>query len=124
MCEHHCLYKTDAAGQPRRSEMGTGIQYVHRKEDQAEVVFSDSEATEEPIGDESIGQKAAAKSVQREQSRELGDDTLAFWRDHGIHLLKGWGIYDFNGRGKGEVQSCDDQAKPGIAEKHDSVGTG
>ena len=64
MSEHHCVHKTDATGQPRCSEVGTGVQNVHRKEDEAEVVFANSEATEEPIGDQGIGQEASTKSIQ------------------------------------------------------------
>jgi hypothetical protein len=65
MSEHHCVHKADVPSQPGRSEMGAGVQYVDGKEDEAEVVFRNSEATEEPVGDQGIGQKASAESVER-----------------------------------------------------------
>jgi len=64
MSEHHCVHETDTTSQPRRSKVRTGIQYVHRKEDEAEVMFANPEATEEPISDQGIGQEASAKSIQ------------------------------------------------------------
>ena len=64
MSKYHCVHKTDATGEPRCPEVGTGVQNVHRKEDHAEVVFANSKATEEPVGDQSISQEASAKGIQ------------------------------------------------------------
>src|SRR5437879_411037 len=110
MSEHHRVHKTDAMGQPRGSEMRAGIQYVHCKEDQAKIVFGDSEAAEEPISDQGIGQKATAKSIERKQSRELRDNSLAFWRDPGIHLSKCRCIGNLNRRGEQQVKAGDKKA--------------
>src|SRR6266550_4470396 len=48
--------------------MRTGIQDVHCEEDQAEIMFSDSESPEEPIGNQGIYQKAAAKCIERKRA--------------------------------------------------------
>ncbi len=44
---------------------------MHRKEDKAEVVFCNSEATEEPIGNQRVGQEASAKSIQENRAVSL-----------------------------------------------------
>ena len=50
MSEHHGVHESDAASEPRRPDMGTGVQDMHREKDQTEIVFSDSESAEEAIG--------------------------------------------------------------------------
>ena len=64
MSEDHGIHQTDAASQPSRADVGTGVQDMHGEEDQAELVFGDSESTEEPVGDQGIGKNAPAECIQ------------------------------------------------------------
>lgn len=54
---------------------------MHSDEDEAEVLFRDSEAPEELVSDQCIGRETAAECVERKQSCDFGDYSLAFWSD-------------------------------------------
>jgi len=83
MSEDHGIHEPEMASQPSCSQVGTSVQDMHGEKNEAEVVFRNSEASEEPIGDESVRQKATAKRIQRKQGGEFSEDCFVFWRDPG-----------------------------------------
>src|SRR5215467_4464158 len=97
--------------------MRQSVEKVHRKEDQTKTLFSDSKTTEEPIGDQSIGQKTATEGVQREKSCQREDDLSASWTVvlEGVALVR---TIDLDGRREACVNRCDDQAERAIAQEH------
>ena len=59
--------KEAALRQPRCAQVRDGIQNMHCEKKHSQLAFSDTESTKEPIGNQSVGEEAAAKSIQGKQ---------------------------------------------------------
>src|SRR6266508_6601729 len=80
--EDHRPQETDAAGEPDGGLEGERLQDPDREEEDRERLRRGVVLAREEIGDERLGDEAAAEAVEREQRREPRDDAAGAveWR--------------------------------------------
>src|SRR5262249_48220433 len=113
----------DAASQPCCSQMRRSVENMYREKQDAKTLLTNPKASEKPIGNERIGQKASTKCIHREQSGELRHDSLTFGSDPGSDRREPGRVSNFDCWGKKRVQASHSQAQPEIAQEHQTIGT-
>src|SRR5437868_1125090 len=75
MCKHHSPDQPEFRGQPRRHQCGNSRKNIRAEEDSSERSGIHAETQVEPICGETLDYEPTTERVQREQPRQLKDDS-------------------------------------------------